>query len=128
MGTRSYLEIAAMRQSPQVFSSLVLSEINRYKPFTKFMFTNEGVYSFHAGIPLPPQLADISLKRLWSGDMTNAKLATELTEIKPGVILAGNQTVELPYQELLQRDYRLVYQDQDHQLYALKSIIPLADP
>lgn len=128
LGMRSYLEIVTMRQSPKLFNSLVLTEINRYKPFTKYLFTNEGVYSFHSGLPLPPQLADISLKRLWSGDMTNAKMAAELAAVKPGVILIANQTGELPYQELLQNEYRLVYQDNEHQLYALKSIIPLADP
>ena len=128
MGMRSYLQIASMRQSPRLFNSLILTEINRYKPFTKYLFTIEGVYSFHAGLPLPPQLADISPKRLWSGDMTNAKMATELAKVKPGVILIANQTGELLYQELLQDEYRLVYQDSEHQLYALKSIIPLADP
>ena len=122
MGMRSYLEIMSMRNSPKLFNSLVLSRINRYKPFTKYMFTDEEVYSFHAGIPMPPQLAEISLKRLWSGDMTNAKMVADLTEVKPGLILIGNQTAEQPYQDLLQREYRLVYQDSEHQLYALKSI------
>ena len=127
MGIRSYLEVAAMRHSPQVFNSLVLSEINRYKPFTKYMFATEEIYTFHAGIPMPPSLAQITLKRFWSGDLTNEKLADELAAIKPGVILTGNQVGELPYSALLQRDYRLVYQDNEHQLYALKTISRLAN-
>jgi 4-amino-4-deoxy-L-arabinose transferase-like glycosyltransferase len=123
MGMRIYLEITRMRSSPRLFNSLVLSEINRYKPFTKFMFTTEGVYSFHSGIPLPPQLGEISLKRLWSGDMTNAKWAADIAAVKPGVILVANQTQILPYQDVLQAEYRLVYEDNEHRLYALKSLI-----
>jgi hypothetical protein len=58
--------------------------------------------------------------------MTNARLAAELTAIKPGLILVASQTAELPYQDLLQAEYRLVYQDQDHQLYVLKSVLKQA--
>ena len=126
MGMRSYLQVESMRQSPRLFNSLLLSQIKLYQPYTQYLFTVEEIYSFHAGIPLPPHLAEISLKRLWSGDMTNEKIATELAEVKPGLILVANQSLELPYQELLQTEYRMVYQDNDHQLYALKSVIKQA--
>ena len=66
------------------------------------------------------------MKRLWSGDLTNARIAAELTALKPGLILAPNQSAELPYQNLLLAEYRMVYQDQDHQLYVLKSVIKQA--
>jgi 4-amino-4-deoxy-L-arabinose transferase-like glycosyltransferase len=126
MGMRSYLEVESMRQSPRVFNSPLLAEIQRYKPYTQYLFTSEEVYTFHAGIPPPPHLAELSLKRLWSGDMTNAKIAAELAAVKPGLILIPNQTFELPYQDLLQTEYRMVYQDNEHQLYALKSVIKQA--
>lgn len=126
MGTRSYLQVMSMRQSPRLFNSPVLAQLQHYKPFTQYLFTGEEVYSFHAGIPLPPHLAEISLKRLWSGDMTNEKIAAELAAVKPGLILVPNQSNELPYQDLLQAEYRMVYQDNEHQLYALKSVIKQA--
>ena len=128
LGSRVYLQLMTMRSTPRLYNSLFLTQIKRYQNSTRFMFTDEPVYSFHAGIPLPPSLADISLKRLWSGDMTNAKLAAQLAEIKPGVILVANNGVELPYQELLQEDYRLIYQDAGHLLYALKTIRPQEVP
>lgn len=126
MGTRSCLQVMSMRQSPRLFNSPVLAQLQHYKPFTQYLFTTEEVYSFHAGIPLPPHLAEISLKRLWSGDMTNEKIAAELAAVKPGLILVANQSNELPYQDLLQAEYRMVYQDNDHQLYVLKSVIQQA--
>lgn len=122
MATRGYLQITSMRSAPRVFSSMLLSEIERYKPYAQFMYSTEPVYCFHAGIPLPPELANISLKRLWSGDMTNSKMVSELSRIKPGLVMIGNVTNELPYSGLLQTDYKMVYQDERHQLYALKSI------
>jgi hypothetical protein len=126
MGARSYLEVTSMRQSPRLFNSPVLAQLQHYKPFTQYLFTTDEVYAFHAGIPLPPHLAEISLKRLWSGDMTNEKIAAELTAVKPGLILVANLSNELPYQELLQSEYQMVYQDNDHELYVLKSVIQQA--
>jgi hypothetical protein len=126
MGTRIYLQIMAARNSPQTYSSLVLKEIEPLKPFTTFMFTDQPVYSFYTGIPLPPSLAVLSLKRLWSGQMTNERLLAELETTKPGIILLGNATHQTPYYSLLQGEYRLIYEDDTVRLYALKSVIQQA--
>jgi hypothetical protein len=122
MSSRVYLQISGIRHSPQTYSSLVLGEIQRLKPFAKFIYTDESIYSFHAGIPMPPHLAVLPLKRLWSGDMTNARVAEEMRTIKPEVILLRNDAREVPFQELLTADYRVVYQDADHRLYTTKAL------
>ena len=122
MGTRVYLQITQIRKSPQLYSALVLKEIDRYKPFTRFIYTDEPAYSFHSAIPMPPALAVITLKRLWSGDMTNVRLVEELKVTKPELMLLKNQTAELPFSDWLQSEYRLVYQDSRHNLYAHKSV------
>ena len=122
MGSRVYLQISGIRHSPQTYSSLVLGEIQRLKPFAKFIYTDESIYSFHAGIPMPPDLAVLPLKRLWSGDMTNARVAEEMQAIKPEVILLRNDTREVPFQELIDAEYRVVYQDANHRLYTRKAL------
>jgi hypothetical protein len=124
MAARVYFQVATIRHSPQTYNSLVLTEIARFKPFTEFMFTDEGVYSFHAGIPLPPRLAVVSLKRYWSGDITHEKLRAELWKVKPGLILL--KSMEVPFQDLLRSEYSLVYDDQKHQLYARKDVVKQA--
>lgn len=121
-GSRIFLEEQAIRSAPRLYSALVLKEIERFKPFTRFMFSDRPIYSFHADLPMPPHLAVISLKRLWTGDLTNAGLAAELESVKPGLILLGNPGKPLPYDELLNREYRLVYQDSANRLYAHESI------
>lgn len=123
MGARLYLQISGIRKSPQTYSSLVLDEIARFKSFTTFLYADEPVYSFHTGIPLPPRLGVISLKRFWSGDLTTARLAEELERVKPGLMLLSSTTHELPYQRLLQSEYRLVYQDSSRRLYAHTSVL-----
>jgi hypothetical protein len=122
MSARIYLQEQAIRNSPRISSTLVLKEIESFKPFTNFMFADQPIYSFHSGIPMPPHLAMISLKRFWTGDMSNARLIAEMEAAKPELILLGNDGRELPFDEFLNREYRMVYRDGVHRLYAHRSI------
>jgi hypothetical protein len=126
MGARLYLQAQDIRRSPQLHSSLVLREVERFKPFTRFLYADEPVYSFHAGIPMPPQLAVLPLKRFWSGDMTNARFASELAAAKPELLLLRNDTRERPFQAWLEAEYRLVYQDAQHRLFARRAVAKAA--
>jgi hypothetical protein len=105
----------------------VLKETERYQPFAERMFADEPIYCFHAGIPVPPDLAVLMLKRLWSGDLTNAKIAGELEAIKPGIILLANDTRPRPFQHLLNTEYQIVYEDPTLRLYVHKSIVHRPD-
>ena len=88
------------------------------KPFTEFLYADEPIYSFYSGIPMPPQHAVVALKRFWSGDMTNERIASDLRALKPGVILLRNDGRVRPFNDLLSSAYRLVYIEPEHLLYA----------
>src|SRR5262249_48290192 len=115
---RLYLQITGIRNSPQSYCSLVLKEMARFKPFTEWLYADEPIYSFHSGIALPPNLAVVMLKRLWSGDMTNERIALEIARLKPGLILLKNDTQVVPFKDLLDKEYRPVYLDDVPRLYA----------
>jgi len=122
MGARVYLQVTSIHNSPQTYSSLVLKQISRLKPFAKFIYTEEPIYSFHAGIPMPPSLAVVPLKRLWAGDMTGARIGSEMWESKPEIILLKSTTIETPFSDLLSAEYRPIYEDAKHRLYARRTI------
>jgi len=126
IGARIYLQISGVRHSPQTYSSLVLREIGRLKPFARFMYSDQTIFSFHSGIPMPPGLAVLPLKRFWSGEMTNVRVAAEMWGVKPEVILLRNDTREVPFQDLMDAEYRVVYQDANHRLYTKKSLAKAA--
>ena len=71
---------------------------------------------------MPPELAVVPLKRLWSGDLTNARIVERMRAIKPEVILLRNDTREVPFQGLIDAEYRVVYQDADHRLYTQRAL------
>ncbi len=115
---RVYLQIVEIRRSPQTYTSLFLQEIARRRLDTKWFYSDEPIYSFHAQIPMPPDLAVVMLKRFWSGEISDEQITADLLEYKPGLILLRNNSVQRPFHALLDSEYQLVYMDNDHLLYA----------
>jgi hypothetical protein len=120
-GARLYLQESRIRHVPKLYNCRALKEIERFKPL-QFMFADQPIYSFHSGIPVPPRLAILCLKRFWTGEMSNARLVTELEASRPGLMLLINDPGERCFQELLNNHYQLVYEDATSRLYVLKSI------
>jgi hypothetical protein len=122
VGARLYLQESGIRHVPKLYNCRALKEIERFKPLTQYLFADQPIYSFHSGVPLPPRLAILSLKRFWTGEMSNARIVSELEANRPGLMLLGNDPGERCFQALLNGDYQLVYEDAGSRLYALKSI------
>ncbi|HEX5219728.1 MAG TPA: phospholipid carrier-dependent glycosyltransferase [Verrucomicrobiae bacterium] len=123
IGGRLYFHITEIRNSPRTFSTLALVEMERYKPHVEWLYADEPIYSFHSGIPLPPPLAVVMLKRFWSGEMTNQRIADEVRNYRPGLVLLKNDTRAVPFKDFLESDYQLVYFDSTHRLYASKAVL-----
>ena len=127
MSARIYLEVRSVRESPRIYNSPVLSVMRRFKPFTQWLYTEEPVYSFHCGIPLPPDLGVVMLKRLWSGEMTNEKIDAELRAAEPGMLLLTTDTSLRPFAAFVATQYRMVYRDGSHRLYVRNTIADKVD-
>lgn len=122
MSARVYLQVSGIRKSPQTYYTPVLAQVARFKPFTEWLYADRQIYSFHTGIPVLPDLAVLPVKRFWAGEMSNERITEELTASKPGLLLLQNDTLERPFQKLIQTEYRLVYVDAENRLYAHASI------
>ncbi len=55
--------------------------------------------------------------------MTTARLTEELQSVQPGLLLLNNTPQELPIQDLIRTNYRLIYEDATHRLYAHQSVL-----
>jgi len=121
-GSRGYLEVSHVRKLPTISEALVLEDIRVFKDQVKFMFSDELVYSFYSDIPMPPKLAVLPLKRLWSGEMTNAKMATELAGTRPGLLLLNNDSQERPFTDLVASEYQLIFEDQRFRLLVRRDL------
>jgi hypothetical protein len=119
-GARVYFEIRDARALPKTFSTPVISRIARLKPNVHFMFTDESVYSFHTDIPMPPDLAVVSLKRFWAGDITKERVIDDMASARPEVILLANNSKPVLFQDFLETNYRLTYVDDRHRLFVAR--------
>ena len=122
---RLYTEVQLVRQSPQTYTCLFLTEMKRYKPLARWLYAEEPVWAFHSGIPLPPDLAVVVAKRFWSGEFTDARLVKDLQSYKPELILLKKDSNPRPFQKLLDAEYAPIYSDGENLLYVLKSIARL---
>jgi len=128
MSLRLWQQVEIVRNAPQIYNSAVLAHIQHFKYYTEWLYTDQPSYSFHSGIPIPPDLAVMPLKRFWSGQMTNARLAQELTACRPGLVLLSNNGWQVPFQSLLDQEYTVVYKDSRLSLYARPVVAKSSPP
>ena len=67
----------------------IVREIDRYASDTRWMVTDLPMYAFRAGLPVPPELAVFSTKRVMSGDLNEAYILEIIDRYNPRVILWG---------------------------------------
>jgi hypothetical protein len=122
MGARVYLQVANLRAAPKIESTPVIAQLQRFRPYAQWLYADRLVYSFHSGIPVVPSLAVMPVKRLWSGELDNAGIRRELEHYKPGALVLLNDGRDVPFKDLLDAQYQIVYMDSGNRLYALKGI------
>ena len=122
MGTRAYLQVANLRAAPRIQSTPVIGQLRRFRPYVQWLYADKLVYSFHSGIPVVPSLAVMPIKRLWAGELDNAGIRRELEHYKPEMLVLLNDGRDVPFRELLDAQYQMVYMDSDNRMYALKAI------
>lgn len=120
LGARLGLEVIGLRRAPQPYFAVVLNQIKRLHTTIRYMFADDPIYSFYAGIPMPPQLAVLPQKRFWAGEMDNQRVAAEMLSVKPEIVLLRNDGREVPFQRQLDSEYRLAYLDPQNRLYVSK--------
>jgi 4-amino-4-deoxy-L-arabinose transferase-like glycosyltransferase len=102
----------------------MLSKIKEYAGRTRWIYVRytKEAYAFHAGLPMPPQLAVVSLKRFWSGQITISEIIDTCRRYQPEQILLAVPEVTSEWKSFLDQDYDLVWTDPDFVLYVAKRI------
>jgi hypothetical protein len=87
------------------------------------MYSADQIYSFHADIPLPPDLVVLPLKRFWAGEMTIDRFNADLAAARPEAILLANDSNTVIFQQFLDANYRLTYVDSRHRLFVRRDFL-----
>jgi hypothetical protein len=98
----------------------------RSKP--AWVFSDRPIYSFEAGLTVPPPIAAVSSKRLASGQLTEGGLLDILKTYRPEFVVLERYLPDLsqPFIERLSADYELLqdYYDQAHVELQLMGLRP----
>jgi 4-amino-4-deoxy-L-arabinose transferase-like glycosyltransferase len=93
----------------------------KFAPETKWVVTDLTMYAFRARLPVPPNLAVFSLKRVQTGNLTEAQVLDTIREYNPEQVLLGRFEFPVVEKSLGER-YRLVHVDDYTRLYIRKDL------
>ena len=93
-----------------------------YAPHAGSAYSDLGLYPFHARLPVPPELAIVTLKRFWSGQLTTGQIRDICQREKVPLIILPKGTPPPEWQTFLNAGYILTTNDGANALYTAKEI------
>ena len=83
-GLTALKSVELARSNPRVLA------LARHASETRWVFTHNLIAAFWAGLPVPPNLAVIPAKRIWSGQISNEEVLASLKLYRPEQVLLWN--------------------------------------
>jgi hypothetical protein len=78
------------------FDDPMVMELRKDAGRTRWVFADRVIYAFWAGVPVPPELAVIPHKRIWSGQLTEVELLKCLERYRPEQMLLWSSRTDFP--------------------------------
>lgn len=81
-------------------------DVIRYAGDTRWMWSDEPLFAYYAGLAVPPEIAVITMKRVLSGNITQERMLETLREYRPEQVLLGRFEYADDFHAYLDRHYR----------------------
>ncbi len=107
---------------PAARETVLLSQMAHYAPQVKWVVTDLPIFPFRLGLPTPPPLANISEKRLASGELSEAQIIAYIQEYRPEMVLVGRFKL-LAVESAIRKDYKLIYTWGRKHLYLRRDLL-----
>jgi hypothetical protein len=116
-------QFSNLRQRERMEESVLLAQIRKHAFETKWIYTQEGMeqYAFEARLTIPPQIAVVSLKRFWSGQISTESIVEICRQHNPEQILLRRDNMISDWMGFL-ADYETIYQNNNFNLYLKKDL------
>lgn len=121
-GDRLLSEVERIRELPRVQGNALVAKMRQYADRTRWVYTRQTIYPFHAGLIVVPELAVLPQKRFWSGQITDEQIWATVKRYRPEQLLLADGPLDAGISEFVEAGYSLVYQDGAHALYVVKSL------
>ncbi len=83
-------QVRRLHNAPLATQTPLVAALRRRAPTTKWAFADRPIYPFWAGLPVPPEMAGVPFKRIWSGSVTEETVYESWEKYKPDEILLLN--------------------------------------
>jgi len=113
--------LGILRARPSVANNPVVNKMRFYAKQTRWVYADQEIYPFHAGLNTPPELTVVVFKRFWSGQITAANMVETCRHYGAEQLLLNPAHRGAEWGEIL-NDYDAVYQDTNVVLYVAKRI------
>lgn len=98
--------LASISDGENAQENPIVRQLKEFRTKTRWVFTDRVIYAFHAGLPVPPELAVIPSKRVWSGRITSAQVLESLRKYRPEqVVLFGAQKRDEQLKDYIDANY-----------------------
>lgn len=102
----------------------VIEAMSRYREQTRWFYSRDPKYGFHARLAVPPEVAVLPRKRFETGQIDYARILQYLRHYRPEqVLLTTAQELHADWMEFLNGDYVKVYEDLRHSLYVSTDVV-----
>lgn len=124
--TRSELRlewiIKDLRHHPSATANPIVQKMEEYAKSTHLVYSESGLYAFHAQLPVRPELAVITLKRFWSGQITTGQIVAICRRDKPEMIVLPEAKLTPEWKDFLDVEYENVARDDKSILFIARRI------
>lgn len=97
--------------------------MKHYKAQTKWVFADDALYPFHAGILTPPEIAVLSHKRLRAGLITQPELLNLLVHYRAEQILVRRHVFNERFMRYVEQHYTPVFEHGSLQLFIRNDLV-----
>jgi hypothetical protein len=102
---------------------LIVASMRNYASQTNWVYTDRPMFAFRAQLPVPPNLAVISKKRIAAGALTEDQILETLVEYKPEQIFTDRFDLPVIQEYMSRRDFRRVDSSKMFRLYIRSDIL-----
>jgi len=106
---------------------ILLGRVSALQSETSWFLTDLPIYAFRIGLPVPPDLAALTMKRFHSGELTEEEMIAAVFRYTPEQVLLG-RTAYPQVEAALETDYVLIEQFGDRVRYYVRRDLAGSSP
>jgi len=115
-----------LHDHPRIDADPLVQEMRKYTGRVKWVYAEPVIYAFHTQIPVPPELAVVSPKRFWSGQITTQKIIAICKRYDADMLLLPMPTIrDEIWNGLLSSDYVKTKDADKSSLHLVKKMPPV---